>query len=1112
MVTTIRFSQFNASLNRNNEGDALRDLSTTTNAQARAVAEIIQRTNPDVLLLNEFDYLTSDPLAAVRQFQQNYLSVSQNGATPVQYRFSYIAPSNTGIATGLDLNNNGVAVTTPGAPGYGDDAFGFGNFPGQFGMVLLSKYEIDTANVRTFQNFKWKDMPGGLLTNDPTPGANNLSTFYSAQERDILRLSSKSHWDVPIIVDGQTYHVLASHPTPPVFDGPEDRNGKRNFDEIRFWSDYVTAGKADYIYDDKNTFGGIAAGSRFVIMGDQNADPIDGDSYNFAVRQLLNNPNINTNFIPTSAGGPQQSTLQGGANVNHGSNPAFDTADFADTTPGNLRADYVLPSANLGIENARVFWPLNTDPNFAPVGVFTPSLPGGYPSSDHRLVWVDVQTAALPQSSTTGTVTFQGQITYPTGFTPTGAAGAIAGTAVPVGGLSSVTYDAANNRYYAISDDRSSNARFYTFTANPATLPTAGVTFTNVTQLRDANNAAFAANSLDPEGIALTRNNTVFISSEGEVSNARVLNPFINEFNLTTGQQVRSLAVPRKFLPVIQDTNGNGLLDAGETQTAGIRNNLAFESLTISPDQRFLFTATENALVQDGTAATTTTTSPARIIQYNLVSGQAEKEYLYEVERVVQAPVPATNFATNGLVDLLAIDDRGTFLALERSFSAGVPGTGNTIKLYEISLQGATDISVFTALNSLSSADRAAIKPVRKRLLLDLNTLNLPTGLDNVEGITFGPRLADGRQSVLLVSDNNFSATQFTQILALSLETAPIVVNSDKTFTIGGGAGTAQLQFNLTQRDAGVVNEVGFFTVDDDKGSVNGIAPGQAGYTQAALARARVVFSALSDRTSSEVNAVRNLAVNSSDRLQFFLVQDGSVDSARSGQGGNVFFGNPTGNSDRFDRLRVERSSTNVFTLRFEDGGSTGDQDFNDLVLTFQLTNNNPTKGTGLQGQSQAELIDLRGLPAATNASFTVSSEAQYNNTIGFYTVNNAQGQVTDPTTGATLSPGDAGYARAAMRLRVATVDRNGSSPINLTGGKLLAPFLIANSTVDNFLAVNPTNQSRVDTVAYFAYLGANPDRQDHIRLLGDNTFGFEDLAGGGDKDFNDIVAQVRLS
>jgi hypothetical protein len=375
----VRFSTFNASLNRGAAGALRADLSTPANAQARTIAEIVQRTRPDVLLINEFDY---DPLAA-QLFQDNYLSVSQNGATPVGYPYRFIAPSNTGIASGFDLNNDGAVVTQPGAPGYGDDALGFGAFPGQFGMVVYSRYPIDNDRVRTFQNFRWKDMPGALLPDDPATSA--PGDFYSQQELAIFRLSSKSHWDLPIRVGHQTVHFLVSHPTPPVFDGAEDRNGRRNFDEIRFWADYVRPGSGSYIYDDEGHRGGLRPGSQFVIAGDQNSDPLDGDSIAGAAQQLLDHRWIDARFTPSSAGAAEASALQGGANTTHRTNPAQDTADFADTPgPGNLRADYVLPSFGLDVRGGGVFWPVASDPLSRLTGTFP------FPSSDHRLVWLDL--------------------------------------------------------------------------------------------------------------------------------------------------------------------------------------------------------------------------------------------------------------------------------------------------------------------------------------------------------------------------------------------------------------------------------------------------------------------------------------------------------------------------------------------------------------------------------------------------------------------------------------------------------------------------------------------------------------------------------------------------
>jgi Endonuclease/Exonuclease/phosphatase family len=383
----IRFATYNLSLNRPAPGMLREHLASpgvddVYRRQARNVAEVIQRAQPDVVLINEFDY---DPEAA-RLFAENFLAVSQNGAPAQHYPYWFIAPSNTGIASGFDLNNNGVVDTTPGDNSYGDDSLGFGWFPGQYGMVVYSKYPIDLDSVRTFQLFKWRDMPGNLM---PVP-------YYSPDEQAILRLSSKSHWDVPIDVGDKTVHFLVSHPTPPVFDGPEDRNGRRNHDEIRFWADYVTPAKASYIYDDEGQRGGLKPGEPFVIAGDQNSDPLDGDSIPGAIQQLIEHPLINTGVTPASPGAVEAAALQGRANLTHKSDPRFDTADFSDAAPGNLRADYVLPRQNLKIVDAGVFWPVLADPLSRLTGVFDPQwLPvGGFPTSDHRLVWVDLAVPA----------------------------------------------------------------------------------------------------------------------------------------------------------------------------------------------------------------------------------------------------------------------------------------------------------------------------------------------------------------------------------------------------------------------------------------------------------------------------------------------------------------------------------------------------------------------------------------------------------------------------------------------------------------------------------------------------------------------------------------------
>ena len=336
-----------------------------------------------------------------------------------------------------------------------------------------------------------------------------------------------------------------------------------------------------------------------------------------------------------------------------------------------------------------------------------------------------------------------------------------------VGGLSGIVYDQAQNRYYAISDDRSSinPARFYTLEINlsDGRLDSGDVSFTQVTTLLDSQGNPFPTNSLDTEGIALTENGSVYISSEGEARPdiPRLTNPFVNQFSLS-GQQLSQLPIDEKFFAV-------------DGTTKGIRNNLAFESLTITPDGRYLYTATENALASDGTAATLTDNSLSRIVKYDLTTGQVVAEFVYEVEPIPKASNPIGGFADNGLVELLAIDNNGTLLSLERSFAVGV---GNTVKLYQIQTQGALDVSSFDDLFSETQNTRFAIdSPVKKKLLVDFQA-DLGITPDNLEGLSLGPVLLDGRQSLIVVSDNNFNATQTTQFIALGLDiqTTPAVL------------------------------------------------------------------------------------------------------------------------------------------------------------------------------------------------------------------------------------------------------------------------------------------------------------------------------------------------
>jgi endonuclease/exonuclease/phosphatase family metal-dependent hydrolase len=345
---TIRVATYNVALSQSSEGRLAALLRTGTNTSAKRVAEVVQIVQPDVLLVNEFDY-DANGTGATRM-NDRFFNVSQNGRAPQNYPYRYVAVSNTGIHSGFDLDNNGVVEDTPGDQNYGGDAFGFGEFPGKFAMVVFSKYPIDTEAIRTFEEVLWKDMPGNLIP----PG------FYTPEEQDVFRVSSKSHWDVPIEILGTRFHFLVSHPTPPVFDGPEDRNGRRNHDEIRLWADYLTPGAAEYLG------GGLGEGERFVIAGDQNADPTRGDSVNAAINQLLNHPRVSGEFVPKRTG-DTTTTNQ------------FDTATF------RLRVDYVLPSKEgFKIEGGGVFWPSGAQEGANLVTV-----------SDHRLVYLDLKLVPL---------------------------------------------------------------------------------------------------------------------------------------------------------------------------------------------------------------------------------------------------------------------------------------------------------------------------------------------------------------------------------------------------------------------------------------------------------------------------------------------------------------------------------------------------------------------------------------------------------------------------------------------------------------------------------------------------------------------------------------------
>ncbi|MCW5579928.1 MAG: endonuclease/exonuclease/phosphatase family protein [Luteimonas sp.] len=372
---TLRIATYNVSLYDEDTGGLVRRLELG-NTQARQVAAVLQRVRPDIVLLNEFDY--DEAGRAADLFQRDYLERPQpGGGHALRYPYRYLAPVNTGVQSGLDLDNSGGIGGT--GRERGNDAWGYGLHPGQYGMLLLSKYPIDAAHARTFQLLKWSAMPGARRPVDPASGKPWHPDAVWAQ----LRLSSKSHWDVPVETPLGVVHVLASHPTPPTFDGPENRNGLRNHDEIRLWREYISSGPlpsgtASWLCDDGGTCGGLSSEARFVILGDLNNDPADGAGEHEAILELLEHPRVLRMATPRSEGAEASALADGGENLRHLGAHAHDTGRFGPKV-GNLRLDYVLPSTGFRPVGSGVFWPKPGDPD-ATIAE----------ASDHHLVWVDL--------------------------------------------------------------------------------------------------------------------------------------------------------------------------------------------------------------------------------------------------------------------------------------------------------------------------------------------------------------------------------------------------------------------------------------------------------------------------------------------------------------------------------------------------------------------------------------------------------------------------------------------------------------------------------------------------------------------------------------------------
>lgn len=354
---SIRVALFNTELSRKGPGLLLRDIARGDDKQINAVLDVIVAASADILVLQGIDYdHEARTLGALRD------ALATRGMT---YLYQFTQRPNTGLRSGLDLDGDGTNHQPR-------DAHGFGWFPGQGGMAILSRFPFGEGG-RDFSTLLWADLPGVVL-----PKRQDGRLFPSRDVYRVLRLSSTGHWDVPVMLpSGQQVHILTYHATPPVFDGPEDRNGLRNAAETAFWLHWL-----------EGAFGEMP--DLFVMAAGANLDPVDGDGRKDALRRLLSHPDIQ-DPRPRSQGGILAAQQEKGANLRHASSPAFDTVNWADDEggPGNLRVDYLLPASGLHVAGSGVLWP-------SPDSQSIPSPDTIRDASRHRLIWVDI---TLPNPS-----------------------------------------------------------------------------------------------------------------------------------------------------------------------------------------------------------------------------------------------------------------------------------------------------------------------------------------------------------------------------------------------------------------------------------------------------------------------------------------------------------------------------------------------------------------------------------------------------------------------------------------------------------------------------------------------------------------------------------------
>ena len=607
---------------------------------------------------------------------------------------------------------------------------------------------------------------------------------------------------------------------------------------------------------------------------------------------------------------------------------------------------------------------------------------------------------------------------------------------------------------------------------------------------------------IDSEGIVIADNGNYWVVDE--------YRPAIYEFDIN-GKMLN------RFIPKGTATAPNPDAAAGTFGTevlpevyAQRRANRGFEAVALEGNKLYAFI--QSAIDNPDNAGDTTSRASRnlRILEFDIVTKTVTGEYLYLLDSISASGL----FRTDKIGDAVSLGNK-KFAVVERD---DVSNSDSNKLIYRIDLANATNINNLTvtfpagktAIEQLTESEltAAGIKVVTKNLIANAAKSGY-TGVDKLEGLA----LVDSN-TLALINDNDFNVAGTTTPARLGLlslpDALPIALkkfqkNDSDIFSVGSGAKPKPaLSFTVNSNGANQVGELGVFIVDDADGNIDGLAPNASGYAEKALARAKVIFSAI-DNNPNGFNAnglSRLLEFNDSDKFRFYVINDKATTTS-----------SVVANKS-FDKVTFSTSTI----LNFRETSGVNKITFNNLDITIATSDEELAIGTGLQDKTDGEVLDLtKGFDTTAfskvNAEFSVNREAAFNNFVGFYKIENAKGDIKK-SDGSIVSVGQSGYIQAAIAGQVSGINlsvANQSTATStgvFTAGSIFAPFIVINGSPSAILDSNPNN----DPAVYFPFLGANTDKVDHIRLLGNNTFGFEDLPSGGDFDYNDIIVKVKLT